>query len=219
MINWNELHKTEREILSANICYSCITTGKGRKRIVYKNLYFPCLTFGEWVAFSLLDNIKQSYSFCFEMADTEIIPIIDFVYDGEKHNPKLADKCYLQKHNINQADLLTLLGILRNSYCVYKYIDDTDGIVKYIGISNNIERRFGDHKTDKLKGRSWKVEFIDGLTRTDAEILEAHFISYYGTAKYGFNKQKTINGASKYITVPETEWRYYFPAQKHFVLD
>lgn len=79
---------------------------------------------------------------------------------------------------------------------VYRYTDLSDGIIKYVGIvwseNRTLEQRIKEHRKDKwYQGTQWKIEFISEniQSRTDAEYLESHFISLFGTDKY-FNTKK-----------------------------
>ena len=218
MIDWEKVYNEERNALGVNIKSSCIGERKGKKVSIYKSMQFPILNIGLWIAYNLMNEsgLKQ-YTYCFVMADNEAIPVIDFMYDGSKYDAALCDRRYLQDYDINQDIVIMLLGIIRKGFCVYKYTCNEDGIVKYVGISNNLQRRYEEHKRDELKGHDWTVSFIDGLTKTDAEILESYFISYYDTGKY-YNKQKTIDGISKYLSIPETEWRYFIPGRSYQIV-
>ena len=83
---------------------------------------------------------------------------------------------------------------------VYRYIDKNDGIIKYVGITNNIDKRVEQHLmyTDPLCGGEWRIEYIEGLTRAEADMLETYYIQYYGTGKY-YNKAKTKRGDIRFL--------------------
>ena len=88
---------------------------------------------------------------------------------------------------------------------VYRYTDLSDGIIKYVGVvwseNRTLSQRIREHLNDKwCKGKKWKIEFIklEGQSRTDAEYLESHFISLFGTDKY-FNTRKAGWGISSII--------------------
>lgn len=98
---------------------------------------------------------------------------------------------------------------------VYKYIDKSDGIVKYVGIvygpSRSLSQRIAEHEKDGwYQGIEWEIRYLteDITSRTDAEYFEAHYISLYGTDKY-FNKSKAGWGISKYLPDRENEWVLY----------
>ena len=77
---------------------------------------------------------------------------------------------------------------------VYRYVDRSDGVTKYIGIikkESNFPGRFEQHKNDWwARLGEFDVYYIEVETVSDAEALEGHFISVYGTEKY-YNKSKT----------------------------
>lgn len=94
---------------------------------------------------------------------------------------------------------------------VYRYTDEADGIIKYVGIiwsdKRSIKRRIIEHsKDERFKGTTWKIEYInkDVRTRTDAECLEAHYIAKYQTYKY-LNSSKSEWGICSFIT-NEHKW-------------
>lgn len=212
------MNKIERDVLSNSILCSCITVGKGTKRAIYKDEHYPSLAFGSWVAFQRATDktINKDFSYAFEMNDGNIVPILDFQLNEGIYNISLS-RTNLKKYDIKTSKLLTILCIIRKGYCVYKYTDNADGIVKYIGITNNMYNRYKQHQSDKLKEHNWTIEFIDGLSKTDAEILESHFISHYKTYKF-YNKAKSTDGISQYLMIPETEWRYYYPSNKYHII-
>lgn len=98
--------------------------------------------------------------------------------------------------------------------CVYRYIDLSDNIIKYIGIvkgdNSNLANRVDQHKCDYwVYDTKWRIEFIEENvnTRTDAEMLEAHFISLFETNQW-FNVAKSNWGVSSFIPKIE-EWQVY----------
>lgn len=220
-IDWKTVKQFEREILSPDIVSACLTIQKNNKKIIRDDMHFPSLFWGGFTAFAYAQNtrysIKQNYSLEFEMSDGKILPIIDFTYNDGKHNAKLADLSVFDARGISLNSLLDILFVIRDGYCVYKYIDNADGIVKYIGITRNMYNRYKQHLTDKLQDHDWTIAFIDGLSKTDAEILESHFISEYGTEKY-FNVAKTTDGIAQFLQVPDTAWRYYYPSNKWHII-
>ncbi len=97
---------------------------------------------------------------------------------------------------------------------VYRYTDLSDGIIKYVGIvwseNRTLEQRIREHRKDKwYQGTQWKIEFISEniQNRTDAEYLESHFISLFGTDKY-FNTKKEGWGVSSIIK-KSFNWELY----------
>lgn len=94
---------------------------------------------------------------------------------------------------------------------VYKYTDLSDNIVKYVGIvwsdNRTLSQRVSEHKNDDWYiGRKWKIEYIKRniKTRSDAELIESHYISKYHTDMF-FNKRKSGWGESQFID-GEDEW-------------
>ena len=89
---------------------------------------------------------------------------------------------------------------------VYSYTDKQDGIIKYVGIAWGADRtllqRIKEHENYDgwCKGIEWKIEYLEEFvdTRTDAEYMEAHYISLYETHKY-YNIKKAGWGVSRYI--------------------
>lgn len=97
---------------------------------------------------------------------------------------------------------------------VYRYIDENDGIIKYVGIvygnSRTLEQRVKEHRKDEWYNFGiWRIEyFSDGLqTRSDCEIWEGHLIAKYKTSDW-YNKAKTSWGICKYLP-QEPEWLVY----------
>ena len=82
---------------------------------------------------------------------------------------------------------------------LYKMVDISDDIVKYIGIvykdGKSVKQRIIEHLhyDDWCKERKWRVYWIELNSRTDCEFLESHFISYYKTYNY-FNTGKCTWG-------------------------
>lgn len=94
---------------------------------------------------------------------------------------------------------------------IYKYTDMSDGIVKYVGITKDLNKRIYQHKRDKLGAiQSWKIEYAEYPTRADVEFLEGHLIALYGTAAY-FNIAKSGFGKCSF-DLDEIPWKEYAPA-------
>ena len=99
---------------------------------------------------------------------------------------------------------------------IYRYIDLEDNIIKYVGIvwskNRTLEHRIRDHELNDswCWDKKWKIEYITENinTRTDAEYLESHYISLYGTSKY-YNIKKKDWGISSFISDKEQEWKEY----------
>lgn len=98
---------------------------------------------------------------------------------------------------------------------VYRYIDPDDSKVKYVGIVWSDKRELADRIYEHAYndwwciGRDWKIEYTETPinTRTDAEYMEAHFISLYhtGSDEGGYNIRKNGWGVSSFI---HTEWNW-----------
>src|SRR5437879_4539882 len=79
-------------------------------------------------------------------------------------------------------------------YSVYTLADPRDNLVRYVGISNNVQRRFLEHFS-RNDGNEWKISWIQelkeaslvpaleiiasGLTYTEAQNEERNQINYY----------------------------------------
>ena len=104
---------------------------------------------------------------------------------------------------------------------VYYYKDKNDETVKYVGLireDTNFPLRFAQHKKDSwyMEG-SWSIWYLPVETRTDAEALEAHYISYFGTWKY-YNNQKS--GWGECTFAPDSiEWLEFDATKTEPVID
>ena len=99
---------------------------------------------------------------------------------------------------------------------LYKYTDKNDNIVKYIGIVYNrsLSKRIKEHEYDNWFDKGdWKIEYITLQSRTDAEFLEAHFISFYQTYLW-YNVCKKSWGTSNLISNTNLHWKLYTKSQK-----
>ena len=98
--------------------------------------------------------------------------------------------------------------------CIYRYTDLADNIIKYIGIvwsvNRTLKQRLYEHsKNDEwCKNGKFKIEYIKIQSRTDAEFLEAHYISLYHTDKY-YNDSKSEWGISSFVPYKESDWQEY----------
>lgn len=84
---------------------------------------------------------------------------------------------------------------------IYKYTDEEDNIVKYVGIirkDSNFPNRFYQHISDTwYSGTDWKIEYAYYESVTDVEMLEGHLIAFYGTSDW-YNKAKSNWGLSSF---------------------
>ena len=97
-------------------------------------------------------------------------------------------------------------------YIVYRYIDKTDGIIKYVGISREgmFKQRIAMHASkDKWKYRgAWRIEYFECDNQSEAEAFESHLIGLYGTGKY-YNKSKANWGTNQYFPSVEDKWMLF----------
>lgn len=97
---------------------------------------------------------------------------------------------------------------------VYKYTDLSDNIVKYIGIvhgeNRTLKQRVYEHSVKDMWciGKTWDIEYFEVASRTDAELLESHFISLYKTYIY-FNQSKSDWGESNLLNNIQIHWQKY----------
>ncbi|WP_303834698.1 GIY-YIG nuclease family protein [Ruminococcus flavefaciens] len=95
---------------------------------------------------------------------------------------------------------------------VYRYIDENDGIIKYVGIvyKRLLDVRIKAHASvdDWRDKGNWRVEYFECENRSVAEAFESHLISLYGTDKY-YNKAKKCWGINKYLPDVESWWQTY----------
>lgn len=96
------------------------------------------------------------------------------------------------------------------SYCVYRYTDIEDGIIKYVGIvrSGKLCDRLQAHEREEewCKNKPWYIEFFECENQSEVEAFEAHLIALYGTYKY-HNTQKATWGLNKYLPDVESWWK------------
>lgn len=94
---------------------------------------------------------------------------------------------------------------------VYKYVDNEDGICKYVGITSGgvtaLKNRLCAHKReDWTKGKQFTITCFRCDTRSEAEAFESHFISEYGTWKY-FNTSKADWGINHWLSNVDVNWQ------------
>ena len=69
---------------------------------------------------------------------------------------------------------------------VYKYLA-ADGTVLYVGKTVNLQRRMAHHNRDTWISLARDLQYIDGISKTDADILETFYINLlnpvFNTAK------------------------------------
>ena len=59
---------------------------------------------------------------------------------------------------------------------VYQYLDD-QGIVLYVGKTVNLQRRIAHHKRDLWSAIASEIHYIEGISKSDADILETFYIN------------------------------------------
>ena len=99
---------------------------------------------------------------------------------------------------------------------VYRYTDLSDETIKYIGIvwsgNRTLKQRVAEHARDDewCKQGAWRIEYLkrDIASRTDAEMLEAHYIAKYGTDEH-FNTRKKGWGTSDILDDKEDKWELF----------
>jgi hypothetical protein len=103
-----------------------------------------------------------------------------------------------------------------NKHIVYRYIDVSDNIVKYVGITykDNMKGRIYCHKTedDWRDEGSWRIEYFECANKSEAEAFESHLIALYGTDKY-YNKHKSGWGINQYLPNVEDKWKKWEDAR------
>lgn len=95
-------------------------------------------------------------------------------------------------------------------HIVYRYIDKTDGVTKYVGITREtaIKQRLSVHAAKdrwKYKG-TWRIEYFECENQSEAEAFESHLIALYETGKY-YNKRKVGWGINQYLPSVEERWK------------
>ena len=99
---------------------------------------------------------------------------------------------------------------------VYRYTDLHDEIIKYVGIvwsgNRTLADRIKEHSANDewCKDGCWKIEYLEKniKSRIDAELLEAHYISKFGTGEF-FNKSKSTWGKSDLLDDLDENWIEY----------
>lgn len=106
---------------------------------------------------------------------------------------------------------------------VYRYVDIRDNFIKYVGIVYGENRTLEQRHKEHIKNEIWCdenfiVQYLDipVNNRTEAETLESHFISLYGSGKW-YNKSKSNWGQSSFLPqFDENNWQeldYVFTSQ------
>lgn len=94
---------------------------------------------------------------------------------------------------------------------VYKYIDKTDDIVKYVGLvnpGNSLTQRILQHEHEDWYHENFEVFYIEAKSKTDVEYLESAFIAHYKSYEF-YNKAKHNWGISSLIDLDSIKWNDY----------
>ena len=84
------------------------------------------------------------------------------------------------------------------------YILKRDGVVFYVGITNDMKKRLAQHKEPQVRGQDIVMEMVKKIkhdNRKTLELLEQQAISFYS----GLYELKNVNGM-KLTVVPKIEW-------------
>lgn len=82
---------------------------------------------------------------------------------------------------------------MKKKHLVYRYIDNEDGIIKYVGLtSRKLSLRVKEH--EKLDAwvktsKGWHIDYFHVDTKSQSEAWESHLIALYHTDKW-YNKAK-----------------------------
>ena len=93
---------------------------------------------------------------------------------------------------------------------VYRYFDRAT--CRYIGMVKGktpdcLERRLKQHASRDGFPSTWRIEYVEVSTRTDADLLESHLINECATPEFLLNKAKRTHGAITIACVPPLRWR------------
>lgn len=96
---------------------------------------------------------------------------------------------------------------------VYRYLDKRE-VVKYVGIVKGdtidaLIRRFNQHTREPDFKKSWRCEYVEGLTFTDAQLLEKHFIGVYKDTI--INKILLDHGPLTVVDIHPLDWKQLSP--------
>lgn len=95
---------------------------------------------------------------------------------------------------------------------VYRYVDNKDNIVKYVGITGRtLQQRVDEHR--KLDSwvdttQSWRIEYFLVNNKSESEAWESHLIALYKTYNW-FNKAKKDWGIIKHFENLHIDWKIY----------
>lgn len=97
---------------------------------------------------------------------------------------------------------------------VYRYIDKSDGIIKYVGVVTNdgisyLKQRIWMHSYLDFwcKEGAYSIDYISVCNKSECYSIESHLISLYNTWRY-FNKAKGDHGLNSYLP-NDFEWVHF----------
>lgn len=88
---------------------------------------------------------------------------------------------------------------------VYRYVD-LNGEIIYVGKTENLKKRFNQHKSEDMYKECYKVEYIELENVADIEIYETYYINKYHP-KYNLSK---VYDSKPSFFIPEQEWKVYY---------
>ena len=95
---------------------------------------------------------------------------------------------------------------------VYRYIDNNDGIIKYVGITGrDLKYRVEEHKKydDWVKASdSWRIEYFIVSSKSQSEAWESHLIEMYKSYEW-YNISKAYWGFIPQFLHINPQWRVY----------
>ena len=95
---------------------------------------------------------------------------------------------------------------------VYRYIDNKDNVVKYVGITSRaLKQRVDEHKKFDswvTATKSWRIEYFFVNNKSESEAWESHLIALYKTYNW-FNKAKKDWGIINYFCNIIPNWVVY----------
>ena len=111
---------------------------------------------------------------------------------------------------------------MKEKHYVYRYIDNNDGIIKYVGITSRaLKLRIDEHKKyDEWvnKSNSWRIEYFIVDSKSQSEAWESHLIALYQSYKWyniakadwGFIPQ-FLNDSKKWIIFSDNDEEINIP--------
>jgi len=86
--------------------------------------------------------------------------------------------------------------VAQEAMTVYKAFNELTGEVKYVGITNDFERRFGEHLRNK-DIEIFKIQGLENLSRSDARAVEQTLIELHELEKNGGTLINKINSIAE----------------------